>query len=728
MWQETFESLFDVEDDVKYAQQYVEVSEPLFTSDGEENGRGEESRAREAQLRIQKYIVQRRDHSFFLSLRHIQLIPSLVGDLETYFALTCLGLAENLLHHVLLPVKYLLFGRKHFSTRDMVAMGIILWSLVVYWFFTFSTTHLYSYLYHAVRRASFVKLVIIFSMLDVLDKALSSVTQDSLEVLYAVVEEKLAERRRRRKEKERQHPKDTKKSEPPSPKVGPVAGKVTEDKSVISPSSRGNLQHYPTKSMAATTMTVETSHRKNLHGNSHNDSCRDHPSSPEPVTPNASQGKSKMEHTPAPQTLTESSSGRSPSSLILTPSLHRREESPFRTVDDPPVFSNTLLIGSCLGAMFSVALHSLTLLLIAVSLNVAINSDANSFLALLVSFNFNELKSTIFKKYSAESLHAVCVADAIERLQYVLLFSVVSMQYITEHFNIMIIVYALAILFVELFIDFSKILFCCKFNTIPLGVLRSYCQLSLLDIASEKVLWQLPEPASVRVVKPVESISLAAPSPPIGVLSPAHAKLLYPSLGFAPKNVRRTGFDVLAYASLLLWTMLRAGAQLFCAAPLVLFLCVLAVGLTKLCLSSLVTGLSARFVFRSLLETRSESAIVPHTVVSEASPSSCAPARLPGTLSLSPLLENTSIETVSAQPPSTLQEEGGSSLSSASSSPLTSPPLASIYRHVKSKEMEERPTKNVLHSSTPDFVLQLTPLLCALLIVDRFDLQAGKKK
>lgn len=718
MWQQTIESLFDVEDGVKYAQQYVEVSEPLPKSDGEESGIGEESKTKDAQHRIQKYIVQRRDHTFFLSLRHTQLIPSLVGDLETYFALTCLGLAENLLHHVFLPVKCLFLGRKHCSTRDMVAMGIILWCLVVFWFFTFSTTHLYSYLYHAVRRASFVKLVIIFSMLDVLDKTLSSVTQDTLEVLYAVVEEKLAQRRRRKRRKEK---------ELQSRKAGPADGKDTEDKAVVSP-LRGNLRRRSTKCAAATTMVVETSHTKSLRDSFRSDSSLHPPSSPELVMLNASQRRSRTEHTPTRQTFVESSSTRSRSSSNLTPPLRRREESPFRTVEDPSLFSNTLLIGSSLGAMFSVALHSLTLLLIAVSLNVAINSDANSFFALLVSFNFNELKSTIFKKYSAESLHAVCVADAIERLQYVLLFSVVSMQYITEHFNIMIIVYGLFILFVELFIDFSKILFCCKFNTIPLAVFRSYAQLSLVDIASEKVLWKLPEPPAVRVVKPVEPIALAAPSPPIGVLSPPHAKLLYPSLGFAPKNVRRTGFDVVAYASLLLWTMLRSGAQLFCAAPMVLFLCVLTVVLTKLCLSSLVTGLSARFVFRSLLETRSESAVVPHAVVSDPSPSSCSPARLPGTPSSSPLQANTTVDTVSAQPPSSLQDEVGSSLFSLSSSHPTSPPRASLRRHAKCNEMEEKPGKNALDSSTPNFVLQLTPLLCALLMVDRFDLQAGKKK
>lgn len=703
MLRETIYSLFDVEDEVKYVQQYEEEEDPISNEDGEVPETSGMC-GKPTQRHIQKRILQRRDHDFFLSLRHTQGIPSMLVDMETYFALTCVGLAENLLHHILLPAKLMILGRRRCTTRELMAMGIMFCCLIVYWVCNSSTTQLYSYLYHAVRRTSFIKLVIIFSMLDVLDKALSSFSQDTLEIFYAVVEDKVIEWNGKRKQKARQAKKNKDEKDPNtgSTKMG------SKKEGRPSTSSRSKA------SLSSDTATHCTRSRRIGESRQLSIANVTTPGSPR----NEMSGANTLAEGPA-ETLDTASGAPSPSRLP-----RRREESPFRVVDDPPVFSHTLLLGTGLAALLSVALHSLSLLLMAVSLNVAINSDANSFLALLVSNNFNELKSNIFKKYSAESFHALCVVDAIERLQYVFLFIVLIMQYMTEHVNPMVIVYALVILTTEVFIDFSKLLFCCKFNAIPLAVFRSYAQLSLLDIASEKVLWQLPEAVAVRVVKPVDPIPLAAPPPHIGQLNPSYAKLLFPSFGFAPKNVRRAGFDVLAYASLLLWSMFHAGAQLFFAAPSVLFLCAVALVLAKLLMSSFITGLSARFVFRSLLEPRPESMAAP------TAPVAGRPPPTSGTGSSSLLQEGTPSGGQNASPGSAKQE-GAPSTSSGASSPVKPPvnPFSlsspSPERPLESKEIEEKPGKS---TSSSDVILQLTPLLCALLKVDRFDLQAGKKK
>lgn len=245
----------------------------------------------------------------------------------------------------------------------------------------------------------------------------------------------------------------------------------------------------------------------------------------------------------------------------------------------------------------------------------------------------------------------MCVVDSIERLQYIFLFFVITTQHISERFNELAVFDGFVILLVEVFIDFAKLLFCCRFNGIPLSVFRSYTELSILDLAAEKVLWKLPVSA-VRVIPPKEPVSLAA-SPPIGKKDHSLAQLLLPSFGFAPKNVKRAGFDSIAYASLVMWSLLRVVGFLCHSAPIVLALSFLALCLLKLLLSTIVSGVASRFVLRTLLET---------------------PAR-------------------------------------HSSAVAGSAPSG-----------EDKARKDV------GFLVQLTPLLCALLKADRFDLQAGKKK
>ncbi|CAI7821903.1 unnamed protein product, partial [Closterium sp. NIES-53] len=73
-------------------------------------------------------------------------------------------------------------------------------------------------------------------------------------------------------------------------------------------------------------------------------------------------------------------------------------------------------------------LHALVLLTQAVTLNVAINSHNHILVTLLVSNNFAEVKSNVFKRFSRENIHKLACLDTVERfhLSCHLLFVVVQ--------------------------------------------------------------------------------------------------------------------------------------------------------------------------------------------------------------------------------------------------------------------------------------------------------------
>ena len=64
-----------------------------------------------------------------------------------------------------------------------------------------------------------------------------------------------------------------------------------------------------------------------------------------------------------------------------------------------------------------ITLHTAVLFYHAVALNVAINSHNNILITLLISNNFVELKSNVFKKCEKENLFQVSCADIVERFQ-----------------------------------------------------------------------------------------------------------------------------------------------------------------------------------------------------------------------------------------------------------------------------------------------------------------------
>lgn len=67
-----------------------------------------------------------------------------------------------------------------------------------------------------------------------------------------------------------------------------------------------------------------------------------------------------------------------------------------------------------------------------VTLNVAVNSYSNALLTLLLSNQFVEIKSTVFKKFEKENLFQITCADIVERFQLWLMLSIIISRNLIE--------------------------------------------------------------------------------------------------------------------------------------------------------------------------------------------------------------------------------------------------------------------------------------------------------
>jgi len=73
-------------------------------------------------------------------------------------------------------------------------------------------------------------------------------------------------------------------------------------------------------------------------------------------------------------------------------------------------------------------LHSLVLFVQIVCLNVAINSQTNTILALLISNNFTELKSAVFKRFNTLAHFQLSCSDAVEIFQLGLFLTLIALE------------------------------------------------------------------------------------------------------------------------------------------------------------------------------------------------------------------------------------------------------------------------------------------------------------
>ncbi|KAL7519706.1 hypothetical protein ACHAWX_004457 [Stephanocyclus meneghinianus] len=119
-----------------------------------------------------------------------------------------------------------------------------------------------------------------------------------------------------------------------------------------------------------------------------------------------------------------------------------------------------------------VTLHSLFLFVHVATLSVAVNSADNALLTLLISGNFAEIKSTVFKKYNKQNLFKITTSDICERFKLALFLSLILLLncFQGEMSKSMVIDYytmCLIVMVAEFISDWIKHSFITKFNHIP---------------------------------------------------------------------------------------------------------------------------------------------------------------------------------------------------------------------------------------------------------------------
>ncbi|KAK9707037.1 hypothetical protein RND81_07G168900 [Saponaria officinalis] len=171
-------------------------------------------------------------------------------------------------------------------------------------------------------------------------------------------------------------------------------------------------------------------------------------------------------------------------------------------------------------AAASSIVHSFILLAQAITLSTCIVAHNNALFALLVSNNFAEIKSNVFKRFSKDNVHSIVYADSIERFHITAFIIFVLAQNIQEAEGSWFgnfLSNALLVYFSEMAIDIIKHSFIAKFNDIkPITYsefLEDLCKqtLNAQTDSSKRTLTFVPvAPACVviRVLTPVYAARL----------------------------------------------------------------------------------------------------------------------------------------------------------------------------------------------------------------------------
>src|SRR4051794_3889503 len=77
-------------------------------------------------------------------------------------------------------------------------------------------------------------------------------------------------------------------------------------------------------------------------------------------------------------------------------------------------------------------IHAAALFYQVITLNVAVNSYSNALLTLLMSNQFVEVKSTVFKKFEKDNIFQLTCADVVERFQLWLMLVIIALRNIVE--------------------------------------------------------------------------------------------------------------------------------------------------------------------------------------------------------------------------------------------------------------------------------------------------------
>ncbi|KAK3948702.1 eukaryotic membrane protein family-domain-containing protein [Pseudoneurospora amorphoporcata] len=85
----------------------------------------------------------------------------------------------------------------------------------------------------------------------------------------------------------------------------------------------------------------------------------------------------------------------------------------------------------CLALVYNI-LHAVLLFYQVIALNVAVNSYSNTLLTLLMSNQFVEIKSAVFKRFEKENIFQMACADIVERFQLWIMLLIIAMRNVVE--------------------------------------------------------------------------------------------------------------------------------------------------------------------------------------------------------------------------------------------------------------------------------------------------------
>ncbi|OQR67171.1 protein TAPT1-like [Tropilaelaps mercedesae] len=150
------------------------------------------------------------------------------------------------------------------------------------------------------------------------------------------------------------------------------------------------------------------------------------------------------------------------------------------------------LLKHFLMAVTYVLLHCFLVMLQAVALNVAVNSQSKGLLAIIMSNNFVELKGMVFKKFEKNNLFQMSCSDVRERFHYLVLLFVVVLQTMKEYSweagPLWDLLPACAwVMFAEILVDWVKHAFVTRFNEIHYSMYSEYITYLAYDVASSKL-------------------------------------------------------------------------------------------------------------------------------------------------------------------------------------------------------------------------------------------------
>eukprot|EP00835_Amoeboradix_gromovi_P003292 NODE_212_length_14557_cov_0.357103.p4 type:complete len:328 gc:universal NODE_212_length_14557_cov_0.357103:3243-2260(-) len=175
------------------------------------------------------------------------------------------------------------------------------------------------------------------------------------------------------------------------------------------------------------------------------------------------------------------------------------QKSNFNTIIDS-VYTILTFIASIAVLVFYGAVHTMVLLFQLVALNVAVNSHNNALLTLLISNQFAELKTSVFKKFEAENLFQLGCSDIVERFHISIFVFLTFLRNISDSSEphgqsllilpdwllpdslLYIIDPLLTVILSEFLVDWLKHSFITKFNGIKPSVFHLFSQVIARDV------------------------------------------------------------------------------------------------------------------------------------------------------------------------------------------------------------------------------------------------------